>query len=214
MTYLNLHNQTDLNSAFDEFFDFFCLLYHMCFPVIKIKINLTRKNNWLSKGLKQSCKRKRELRFKYYCSRSKQDKHMYLKYNKLFKKCINSAKKINNRNYILKSKNICKATWKVIKSETECSNSSYHITNIFNNSISVTESMNIATIFNDHFISTTIKVNNTVINTNTKQNQANSMFLSPVSEEYVNRVIMSLASTTAVGYDSISTKIIKSCANS
>lgn len=83
----DIHSENDLNLAFNEFHELFCLLYNLCFPKMQVKVSLNKKDrqNWISWGLKQSSKTKRTLRYKYYKNKTMLNKIKYTMYSKLLK---------------------------------------------------------------------------------------------------------------------------------
>lgn len=211
LSFSNIYDQGDLNHAFDEFYDMLLLIYNLCFPSEKSKCNTSPKPQWMTKGLKKSCIMKKTLRYKYYSTKCNENRSKYINYTKLFKKCINLSKRIANQKFVTKSKNICKATWTVIKRETSGSNAINCINNIIFNDKEITEPAIIASTFNNYFINEACKVNNNTKENTVKTHLLNSIFLKPVDEEYIKKVIVSLKNTQSVGYDDISTNVIKLC---
>lgn len=210
LSFSNVFSKNELNAAFDEFYDLLLLFYNLCFPKIRIKNNTSTKPKWMSNGLKKSSVTKKSLRFKYYSTKSDASRSNYIKYNKLFKRCINMSKRNANQKYVLSSKNICKATWTIIKHETSGTTNKNYINNIKYNGEEITDPMNIATAFNNYFTNEINKTNNSKENT-LKTILKNSIFLTPVNEDCIKKVILSLRNTQSEGYDGISTKILKIC---
>lgn len=68
LSWSDVLSENNLNRAFSKFYDNFQFLYNLCFPINTIKINSNSKRTpkWITKGIKRSCKRKRELRYQYY----------------------------------------------------------------------------------------------------------------------------------------------------
>lgn len=90
-----IHNCRDTNEAFDQLHDYLVLLLNQCFPFNLVKRNIHSNKNlsWLTKGLRVASKTKRKLRLKFYKTKNFNDKSKYKTYNKLFKACIDMAKK-------------------------------------------------------------------------------------------------------------------------
>jgi hypothetical protein len=80
ISWSNVYSETYLNDAFQEFHEWLCLFYSLCFLVIKIKVcNVHKmKKNWISRGLKNSCKTKRHLRSRYYKNKTPVNKSTYI----------------------------------------------------------------------------------------------------------------------------------------
>lgn len=113
----------------------------------------------------------------------------------------------------MKAKNKCKATWKLIKNKPDCRDSQ-KIDAIKLNDTLIRDPEEIAEAFNNHFIdSTNIDITNSSKNRSTTNtsNVGNSIYLEPCTPNEISKIIASLNNTNAVGYDEISTQIIKSC---
>lgn len=214
MSWSETYAENDINVAFSYFHEQLCLFYNLCFPKNKVKVNNNqRKQNWISKGLKQSCKTKRQLRFQYYRNKNKRNKTKYLQYSKILQKCIYTSRKNANIKFINENENKCKAVWKVIKDEIKNNNSKDSIEHIQIGNLVVTDPMEIATAFNNHYINIPRTSNTDVKVSPIKSSAAHSMFLKPVSENEVRTEITSLKNSNSEGYDEINTKIIKTCTN-
>lgn len=215
LSWSDAYAKNDLNLAFNSFHELVCLFHNLCFPRIKIKVNLNskRKQTWITKGLKQCCKTKRYLRFKYYKSKNVRNKTKYIKYSKILQKCIYSSKKNANIKFINNSENKCKAVWRVIKDEIMDNTHRDSIEYIQIDSKVISDPKEIATVFNQHYINMAHSSSNCVALNCSECSIAHSMFLKPVSKNEVREVIMSLNNTNSEGYDEINTKIIKACTN-
>lgn len=216
LTWADICLNTDSNSAFNEFHDLLCLFYNLCFPKVRVKVNSNNKNaqKWISKGLRQSCKTKRKLRYQYYKNKNSTNKAKYKKYSYLLNKCVYSSKKNQNINYINAHDNKCKATWTVIKNEINATQSKDNIESIKLKDTVITDPLEIASTFNNHYTNLTSIPTQQSADRNFRRNKYyNSMFLKPLLENEVLQEIMSLRNTRSEGYDEISTKIIKVCCN-
>lgn len=214
ITWSDIYIKSDAN-AFSDFHELLCLFYNLCFPKVKVKVNNKNKNNqnWISKGLKKSCLNKRTLRYKYYQNKNTSNKNKYIKYSNILKKCIMNSKKNANIKYINKHENKCRATWAVIKNEIRDTNYIGNMDKIIVNNRILTQPVEIATAFNNHYINLTHETTHKHIKISTLSAPTNSMFLKPMSENEVRREIMLLTNSSSVGYDEINTKIIKECVN-
>lgn len=213
LSWSEVYSETDLNAAFDKFYDLFRLFYNLCFPKIKIKISDGGNvQKWISKGLKISFNTKRSLRFSYYRNKLTSDKHKYKIYSHILKKCVGKSKKNLNMKYILKSKNKCKASWTVINKEIFNKNITKHdIEYIKVDNKLLKNPVDMATAFNRHYIN--IPENSSKVQKSVRvgMQPANSMFLEPFSAAEVRKEVMSLNNTKSEGYDEISTHIVKCC---
>lgn len=214
LTFNDVLQEKDTNKSFNLFHDIFMLLFDQCFPLIKLKCsNKPKKINWITKGLKQSCKHKRILYYSYLKSdktSKKQNKYKYIKYSKMLQKCINSAQKLCNSNIIHNAKNKCRASWQIIHNNLDNKKLQNDIDMIIHNDITYINLSDITNIFNDYFIN--INDNDNYLNSNKTTNRTNimnSIYLTPTSEDEIDRIITNLQNTNSVGYDNINTNILK-----
>jgi hypothetical protein len=111
----------DVNNIFNFFLNIRLQIFYSCFP----KMNVYERqptNQRITKGIINSCKRKKEL---YLLVRSYNDekfRNYYLKYSKILAKIIKTAKKLYCNNKIIYAHNKIKATWNVIKSDMGINN--------------------------------------------------------------------------------------------
>lgn len=215
LSWHDVYEQSDFNMSFSCFYDFFGLLYNLCFPTKKVKLRRNNTNNskWISKGLRKSCKTKRWLRYRYYKHKTKCNKMKYLTYSKLLNKIIYNSKKNSNIEYIHNSDNKCKATWSIIKNEVGNLKNDSHITELKIDNTTITNPTDIANAFNHKFIenkSTSSKIKNKYRPSTTI---SNTMYLMPMTEKDIRAEVLKLNNTNSEGHDGINTKIIKTCIN-
>jgi hypothetical protein len=95
----------------------YLLIFYSCFP--KITVNkTTSKKQWITRGIINSCKRKKEL---YLLTRNNNDtqlKEYYMRYSKILSKVIKNAKISHYNEQIIHSNNKIKTTWNIVRSET------------------------------------------------------------------------------------------------
>jgi hypothetical protein len=110
----------DANSTFNSFLNSFLMIFNSCFP-IRYK-DCAKKENiktpWMTKGIKVSCKHKRELYKSMKNSKNVTTLIYYKSYCKILTRVITTAKKMNHDNNIKKSQNKAKTTWKIVNHET------------------------------------------------------------------------------------------------
>lgn len=212
LSFSEVYSSQNTNEAFGYFYDWFCLLYKLCFPLCKVRLH-AKPLKWISKGIKKSCVTSRILRLSYYKKRCENAKYKYQNYSKLLKKCILKAKKQTNNKYVLNSENKCKATWRIIQDEiiTKPLNNNNYINSIQYNNNTIDNPIAIANIFNNNFVNLTNKSNSNLLNDPNSKPLRNSIYLSPVDEFYVKKIIDTLNNTGSEGHDNICTKVLKSC---
>jgi hypothetical protein len=112
--------EKDVKLSFNSFFNSFLIIFNSCFPIIH-RVSTKRKNlktAWITKGIRISCKHKREL---YMLTKENADlsrKLHYKRYCKILSKVIIAAKKMSYDNHIKMSHNKMKSTWKIVNIET------------------------------------------------------------------------------------------------
>jgi hypothetical protein len=212
LTWDDCYNEPDSDVAFSKFHDMFHLIYNLCFPEQRIKITSNNcKPKWITKGIKKACYDKRYLRFLYYKNRTQEHKDMFKKKSKLLRLCINQSQRNLNRKFMLNSKNKSRATWSIIKDQTDVVSSFESIDSINFKGQTITDPLDIANLFNDHFINTHKKICNWKSTIKNVDFVNSSIFISPCTVSEIVKCIESLNNTKAVGFDGVSTHIIKKC---
>jgi len=99
-TWDTLYKTTCVNEMYNRFQCIFLRHYEASFPVFYIDCR-SNDNNWVTKGIKISCTKKRELYSLYRNNKDNiQIKDNYKKYCNLLKRVINEAQKENNTSII------------------------------------------------------------------------------------------------------------------
>jgi exonuclease III len=223
LTFSEVTNSITATTGFQSFYELICLLFNLCFPTVKVKVNNRPiLNNWLSRGLKKSCKVKRTLYFKFKTTNiNKQfNKAKYKKYNCILKRCLLYAQKVKSTKYIQNSQNKCQATWKLITNSVSNNLNENDIHSLQSNNQLFSNPNDICDILNTYFIDST-KLKATLPNMlpprsqNCSASPANqhTIFLNPVNEAETYKIIMALSNSKASGHDSITTEILKLCAS-
>jgi hypothetical protein len=205
------------------FNNFHCILlrhFENSFP-IQYKLYRTKHNVWIIKGIKISCKRKRNLYTLYKYSNNSQVKGHYKKYCAIFKKVIIDAKKLYYNKHIELSSNRVKTTWKIIKDITGKTQSSNINMEIDSDAGTLTNINDIAKAFNIYFTNIAEDLTNKFIDVckalhslkKSYPESTSEMKIIPVTETEVIDIIKSLKNKNSSGYDGISNNILKYCVN-
>ncbi|KAL4720422.1 hypothetical protein ACJJTC_013837 [Scirpophaga incertulas] len=152
------------------------------------------------------------------------------KQNKILKEiCTNPVPISSAKDFIQKTKKIDRRHSLYVTDDSQSLNSNTAINDKINSNISKdehpdniiksrinhaqirTDGYTIAEVFNKYYIKSESDFNNTTENTNRKI-ISNSLFLEPCNRNEIVSIILSLNNTKAVGYDDLSTKVVKSCA--
>lgn len=207
LTFLDVYNTENSNEAYDNFLDIFSLLHDLCFPFKLVTIKSEKKLKWISRGIRLCSKRQRQLLWQQRLKPTCENKTKFNDYSKRFKKIIKLTQKAQNSHLINNSKNKSKTAWQIINNNKTVKEPISQIKigdKIISNPISIAES------FNDFFINQITDI--------TKRNSCNlvnldinphSIFMTPVVPQDVIRIIKNLKNKKSVGFDGISTAVIK-----
>jgi len=196
---------------------------YSCFPKRTVNESTSNKQ-WITKGIINSHKHKKDL---YLLTKNDNDiqlKEYYMRYSKILSKVIKTAKMFHYNNQITHSNNKIKATWNIIKNETGGNNIKYDKANVYNTDKEYNTSVN-AEVLNKYFltiaesISCKIMDNNKQIINSTKYSLSylshifnlpftNIVFHNTSTGE-IEKIIHAFPWKNSCGYDEISMKILK-----
>jgi hypothetical protein len=114
-----IFNCEDVNAMFNSFLNIYLRIFYSSFPLKKL-INRNNKDNknWITLGIKTSCRHKRKLYLTCRNSNNLELKRHYQVYCKILTNVIEEAEKTYYDKKIQKSSNKYKATWDIIKKLT------------------------------------------------------------------------------------------------
>jgi hypothetical protein len=212
LSWSEVYNLPNLNHAFDAFHDTFTLFYNLCFPVIRVKkSNVEKRSSWITKGIQKAIVTKRHIRFIYYKTKKEQYKTLYHRYSKILKTCVKNAQKSANNLYLHRAKNKCRASWDLIQNKTSHTSTTNRIEQINLNGQIIQCKQEIAETFNDYFINVTNnEYDHKKYNLNNVTNPS-TIFLYPCDVTEITNIVKMLRPTKSVGYDGISTMVLKRC---
>ena len=211
------HNE-DVNDMFNSFLSTFLNIFEASFPV-KYKSTNNKNNDWITQGIKISCKHKRIL---YTISRNCNDptvKTHYDNYCRILKKVIREAKKQHYSRLIAKSSNKVKTTWNIIKKETGKLHPTEQIPSLVMGNENLKEPESLANTFNNYFLTVAEQLNvqksekGDAISLLKKSFPGNfpSIKIIPITEAEIKSIIRALKPKNSSGYDEINSKIVKTC---
>lgn len=204
-----------MDTAFSIFHDIILRNFDKYVPNTKIKLKTISKEDrgWLTKGIKTSCKRKREL---FILTKRCPDVNLskyYKSYCVLLKQVITIARRNHTDRKISASKNKLRDTWKVINETVKgCKSqdlpSFIGLCDGMKTANSVTDAVDL---FKNYFKSTAS------LNSNYSSGSkpvlppfgTTSFFTLPVDEDELRKTIKGLKDKKSYGYDEISTSTIK-----
>jgi hypothetical protein len=220
-----IFNSDDENIMFNSFLSIYLRIFYSSFPSQKVK-SRNNSNDWITPGIKPSCKHKREL---YIDSRNSNNpglKRYYQLYCKILSNVIKEAKKMNYNRKILKSSNKNKTTWDIIKLET--GKQSYNgdiqsldiggkpsydqqaIPDSFNNYFSsIVETIHKKNIYNKTGTSNVTTSTPLHFLSESRKNPFPATVFKSFSTKEIITIITSSKSKNSHGYDEVPTKLLK-----
>jgi len=93
--------QDDTNTSFNKFLNIYLRIFHSCFIKKRTNVNTISKP-WITKGIKTSCNRKRELYLKVRDNNDMEHKLYYKHYCKILSNVTNEVKKLYYKEVITK----------------------------------------------------------------------------------------------------------------
>jgi hypothetical protein len=88
----SIFNSEDVNAALNSFLNIYLRIFYSSFPLKKLNNRNNNDNNWITLGIKTSCKHKREMYFICRKSNNLELKRHYQVYCKILSNVIKEAK--------------------------------------------------------------------------------------------------------------------------
>ena len=212
-------NIRDPQAAFTYFHTNFVRLYNKFFPLKKIKIGYKTRKSWLTLGVKNSINTKNKLYIKSVKVPSAHNKLAYKKYKNKLNYITRKLERDHIESLLSKHKLNLKKTWQIMKNiinKDKVANSPPEYFDI--NGEQVTNKTRIANGFNKFYVNIgpnlckNLPPSNVNPTTYLKNRNFHSMFIEPVNEPEIKKIIMSLKES-AVGWDELSAKVLKQCSS-
>ena len=146
----SVYNSVDMNNIFNIFHCTLLSHFESSFPIM-YKSYSPNHNGWMTKEIRISCKKKRDLSSIYRHSNSPKAKEFYKKYSVILKKVIIDAKKLYYDKQIELSSNRVRTTWNIIKDITGRTQPTVTKTEINSEAGRLTNINDIAKAFNIYF---------------------------------------------------------------
>lgn len=191
-----IYNELDVDSAYSKFLDIFISLYDKNCPEKEITITTKRKHKpWLTKGIKNACKKKNNLYKMFIKSKTKEAEVKYKTYRNKLTDVMRTSKQLYYREKLNENKTNMKGTWKVLNNLIKNGSSKPTYPAYFVDKDGEQHNMNnIVNGFNKFFVTVgpelAEKVPNHGINgTNPIKHNPFSLFLCPTDEHEVINVV-------------------------
>ena len=209
--------QSDTERAFNKFGILINEEYNKAFPLREINTKTRIRDPWISNAIIQSSKTKLKLFKKKQKNPTQINIQAYSNFNSSFNKIKREAKIKYFEEKFTESKNDIKETWKLInKALNKSSPTINHPTSIRHNHIDITDSQNIASLFNEYFTNVGNNTRNMIPRDKHYDYKATmpagndrSFFLGPVNSHDVADVIHKLKPKSSSGHDNISSNVLK-----
>jgi len=143
---------------FNSFLNIYLRIFYSSFPWKKVISRNNKDNkNWITIGIKISCRHKKELYLTCRNSNNLELKRHYQVYCKILANVIEEAKRKYYDKKIQKSSNKCKAIWDIIKELTNNQNSQPDIQELIIGSKRLKD-QDVTDAFNNYFLSVIDKI--------------------------------------------------------
>jgi len=137
---------------FNNFLNNYLRYYHSSF-IKKERKPQVRTNQWLTKGIRISCNRKKELFLLCRLINNCSLKMYYKKYCKILPKVVLAAKRMHFNKIIQNSENKIKSTWKIINEDKGKFKDSQNMKFLRINNKTIFNQEAMASTFNNYFLS-------------------------------------------------------------
>lgn len=217
-----IQSSNDINKNYNLFHNKLQQLLDVHFPKKIRKITSNKKKPWLTKGIKKACKHKRILKIMVNHTQNKILKKYYQQYSKTLKKAIRIYKRNIYSREMKTSTNRTKTMWNIIKRTTKKpTNSPLKCAKTTSGRNATQCPLSTANRFNSYFAS--VGSTSQPLHHNSTKSRANgrpvinpsinTMFMEPVTELEIYKIIRNLPNKYSSGVDEIPTALVKSCIN-
>lgn len=219
-TWNNVYTCLDPNEAYLAFFDEFKTLFDFHFPLIRVRVNINRTplNKFMSKGLLISRNVKLKLARKAKASKLTGDVEKFKKYRNVYNTLVRKAKLLHYNREILKAGSDSKKMWKTINEACNRNCEQDKIEKIKVGNTVLSNETDIANAFGKFFSDIGANVIKEIPQSKTNFSQylpppaRNSMFLEPTTEGEILMTILSMQKKNSCDINDISLNLIQSVA--
>ena len=214
--WLSVTSFPNLNVSYENFNKKLKFFFETSFPIVKQYLKSNKINKLTTDKIAMNLKNEILLCQNLYLScKNAETKNNLTNKIKQYKSYLKNLKRNKNTNIINNSANKQRAYWKIINSERKDGKFKQNI-ELIENDNQVTNLQQIVNILNDHYI----KIPNIISQETSTLKNANSfplnhqineksIFLNPVDESEVKKIILNLKNSNSTGPDGLSTSLIK-----
>jgi hypothetical protein len=204
-----------------HFINTYLQYFNACFVTRKARVEHKR-DQWITRGIKISTRRKKELYLLSRLTNSQILINHYKKYCKILSTVIFAAKRLYFSKLIQNSDNKTKSAWNIVTKENGHFKCKSDIQRLNFNNNTITNQQEIATIFNNYFLTIADTINTNNNNKNDKKGnqqgqyssnfptkEINKMNWKYVTTHEIEKTIRTLKTKNSYGFDEIPNKTIK-----
>ena len=161
LSYNEVYEKNNPTESYASFQNLFQAIFEKNFPVKEIRFNKNYHmiENWMTKGILRSRKKKFELQSKLSKAPSNENKEMFKKYKNVYNKVLKNAKKIYYSNLLISNQNNLKKSWQIIKDAAGLkSNTKFTTDKVIVEGNNIVGDKNIGQAFNRHFSSIALNI--------------------------------------------------------
>lgn len=207
--------QSPVDLKYKTFSDIFFYNFNVCFPKALTTMRQDNFSKWITDEVRFRKNEIHNLETHYRVNKNEDLKITIKNLKRDLKMCIERDKKQFFEDKILKAENNSKVTWNLIRTQVKKSSGTMSNIQVDYNGKSVSNPIDVATIFNDFFVSVVDKSILTEIHENNGNYQygyntakTNFKFV-PITESDIVKIITSFKNKPSSGHDDLSINIVK-----
>jgi len=213
----NILNTDDVNMAYKKFHKKFTDVYNETCPVVKLKLRRKNHKPWITASLSNACKKKNLLYKQFLKYRTEESQLKYKNYKNRLTSILRSSEKLYYADKLVKYKNDLKMTWRTLNEITQRKKKKKSNVNEFKSEDNIiTDDKEIANCFVNFFTNIGPKLAEKIDKcpgrnySNFLSNSVvNSMYLSPVTEDEIIKIVSKFRNKTSCGYDDMNMTVVK-----
>ena len=192
------------DNKYDTFFKIFFFHFDRAFPsnICKVKNSFS---NWVSPEIKRYSSYIKDLYVRHKQTNNPEALTQYKSERKHYKKMLSNYKKSLNENKIINSKNKAKSAWNIFNSETNKRKVTHNIS-LHSDGLLIEDPQEVARIFARQFTLPAQPLNDMQF---IPDKNYPTIFLTPVTEQEVYNIIMSLPNKFSAGVDEVPVCLLK-----
>jgi hypothetical protein len=215
-------NKTNVDEAYEEFWNIYKELYNSKFPLKRIRFNKNKHkiHNFMTNGLLISRNRKKILHSASISDPSAQNKQLYKNYKTVYQRVIRGAKKLYFTSKLRDNAGNPKKTWQTLNEILGKSRSTESVKSLNINDVSSSNPAEIANHFNTFFTAVGQQISNNVPPVEKQPEdfinygrEIPDLLLQNTTPEHIKKIIKSLQPKMSTDAEGVSTKMIKYIGN-